>query len=164
MTLEEFNMLTKEQQEQALAYKEPVTTGMTFKCKPTYEFQSVEFEWVANNDEELDRMFELYSTVLNKLQEIAPKQTPTRVMKAPKQDKASDKQLDYMDSLGIKHPKNCSKALASKLIEDHFNSLKNNCMTFTDNGKEISEEEFKNKIRTTKIKVASPDKLSDKTY
>lgn len=164
MTLEEFNMLTKEQQEQALAYKEPAIKGMTFKCKPTYEFQSVEFEWEANNDEQLDRMFELYEHIVNKLQEIAPKQTPTKVMKEPAQKMASEKQLNYMDYLGIKHPKNCSSMVAKKLLDEHFKSLKSNSMTYTDDGEEISEEEFKNRIRTTKLKVATPDKISKKKY
>lgn len=121
MTLEEFEMLTKE----PLAYKEPVTKGMIFKCKPTYEFQSVEFEWEASNDEELDAMFNLYSTIVKKLQEIAPEQTPVKFKTTkPKQKMASEAQLNYMDALGIKHPSNCTLATARRLLSEHLDNKK----------------------------------------
>lgn len=134
MTLEEFEMLTKEQKEQALAYQETYkeykdleAQSMIFKCKPTYNFQSVEFEWEAGCDEDLEPMFKLYDTIIKKLQEIAPEQDtkPVRFKTTkPKQKMASQAQLDYMDVLGIKHPSNCTLATAQRLLSEHLDNKK----------------------------------------
>ena len=129
MTLEEFNMLTKEQQEQALAYqetykeyKELEAHSMIFKCKPTYNFQSIEFEWEAGSDEDLEPMFKLYDTIVKKLQEIAPEQPANTVKKEPKKKvvPATEKQLSIMDKFGIKYPEDCSLELAQKLIKENM--------------------------------------------
>lgn len=128
MTLEEFEMLTEEQKRQALAYqetykeyKELEAHSMIFKCKPTYNFQSIEFEWEAGTELELEAMFNLYDHIVKKLQEIAPEQDtkPVRFKTVkPKQEMASEAQLNYMDALGIKHPKDCTKATANRLLNE----------------------------------------------
>ena len=130
MTLEEFEMLTDEQKRQALAYQETYeeykdleAKSMIFKCKPTYNFQSVEFEWEGSCDEDLEAMFNLYDHIVKRLQEIAPEQDtkPVRFKTTkPKQKMASEAQLDYMDALGIKHPSNCSSATAMRLLSSHL--------------------------------------------
>ena len=43
----------------------------SFKCKPTYNFQSVEFEFEGGIDD-IPEMFEVYQAVLNELMRIAP--------------------------------------------------------------------------------------------
>ena len=128
MTLEEFEMLTDEQKRQALAYqetykeyKELEAHSMIFKCKPTYNFQSIEFEWEAGSDEDLEPMFKLYDHIVKRLQEIAPEQQPVKFKTTkPKQKMASEAQLDYMDVLGIKHPSNCTLATAQRLLSEHL--------------------------------------------
>ena len=129
MTLEEFEMLTEEQKRQALAYqetyqeyKELEAHSMIFKCKPTYNFQSIEFEWEAGSDEDLEPMFKLYDTIVKKLQEIAPEQPANTVKKEPKKKvvPATEKQLSIMDKFGIKYPEDCSLELAQKLIKENM--------------------------------------------
>lgn len=97
---------------------------MVFHCKPCYKYQSIEFDF-DTKDGSMEDMKEIYCQCLDILVAIAPEQETSprpRLPKAPaepKQELASTKQLDYMDSLGIKHPAKCTKALATKLIQDH---------------------------------------------
>ena len=65
-------------------------------------------------------MFDKYLTFLGFLQIYAPeqkKETP-KSSKKSNQGLATQSQLDYMDKLGINHPSQCSKVLASKLIDE----------------------------------------------
>ena len=135
MTLEEFEMLTDEQKRQALAYQETYeeykdleAKSMIFKCKPTYNFQSIEFEWEAGTDLDLEAMFNLYDYIVKKLQEIAPEQPTNTVKKEPKPKKkvipATEKQLSIMDKFGIDYPEDCSVELAQKLIQESIEKSK----------------------------------------
>ena len=134
MTLEEFEMLTEEQKRQALAYQETYQEykdleahSMIFKCKPTYNFQSIEFEWEAGTELELEAMFNLYDNIVKKLQEIAPEQPTNNVKKetVKKESKkkvvpATEKQIALMNKFGIKYPEDCSLELAQKLIKENM--------------------------------------------
>ncbi len=126
MTLEEFEMLTEEQKRQALAYKETYEEykdleahSMIFKCKPTYNFQSIEFEWEAGTELELEAMFNLYDHIIKKLQEIAPEQPTNNVKKESKKKSvpATERQLEILENFGIPYEKDITKAEASELIK-----------------------------------------------
>ena len=95
------------------------------KCKPCYEYQSIEFEWELDLDDvnNQQEMCDLYMRIVRFFQKEAPKQS-TPQGKKPIQAMATQQQLDYMDSLGIKHPKDCSKAQAGRLIDEYFNKSK----------------------------------------
>lgn len=141
MNKEEFDMLTEDQKYglvcQALEvledkesnkeiYNSEVSRTVYLRCKPTYEFQSIEFDWDFDfgDEEDLNKMFDMYVTLLHFLQDVAPDQS--KPVKREKFDKpfkkedllASAKQLALLDKLGVIYPTNCSKSVASKLIEE----------------------------------------------
>ena len=72
---------------------------MKFKCKPTYQFQSIEFDFEVDDncapvaEQDIKDMFELYGKVLKGLMEIAPIQDqkqaprPTELLATGKQRK-----------------------------------------------------------------------------
>ena len=90
---------------------------MLMKCKPTYQFQSIEFDYTVNNDEDIDKMFAKYTRVLKGLMEIAPIQEK-QVVKEPL---ATDKQKDIMDRFGIKYTATTTAKEAQKLIQKSMN-------------------------------------------
>ena len=47
---------------------------MIVRCKPTYNFQVVEFEYEVNNDKDLDEMFEWYGKMIQKMIYVSPDQ------------------------------------------------------------------------------------------
>lgn len=119
MTKEELEMLTKEEQEQ-IQEEEFRRKPIIFKCKPTFNFQSVEFEYEVTNEEEWADAFDIYSRVLEELMYLAPEQ-PTNVVKGktskePKEP-ATEAQLKILKSYNIKHSKYVSKQEASELIK-----------------------------------------------
>lgn len=97
-----------EQELQELEECEP--KKIILKCKPTYNFQSIEFEWELDND--IDEMFEFYKIVVDGLREIAPAQPCERVSGEP----ATTKQLEILKLYNIPHKGNISKEDARKLI------------------------------------------------
>lgn len=101
-----------EQELQELEECEP--KKIILKCKPTYNFQSIEFEWELDND--IDEMFEFYKIVVDGLKEIAPTQPTEKVMGEP----ATSKQLDILKLYGIPHKGNISKSQADELIKKNM--------------------------------------------
>ena len=101
------------------------------KCKPSYNYQSIEFEWDITDEKSKKEMYEFYKECLEFLQEVAPEQPDKVLFKTakPRQKMASEKQLDYMDHLGIKHPKNCTSAQAQRLLDEF---KKTHCDLFED--------------------------------
>ena len=95
---------------------------ITFKCKPCYNFQSVEFEYTIDTPEEIDTMMNIYNMILQNLISIAPNQEA----KEPevKEEPASEKQLELMKKLKITAPENCTKEQARVLIAEVFNKNK----------------------------------------
>lgn len=93
-----------------------------FKCKPTYNFQSVEFEFAGTIDN-LDEMFELYKAIVNGLMALAPEQ-PTKVS-GPAPELASAKQREIMDKFHIKYKSSITKAEAQELIKKSLESVNN---------------------------------------
>jgi hypothetical protein len=90
----------------------------SFKCKPVYNFQSIEFEFVGGKDD-IPQMIDLYQEVLKNLMAISPEQPNT---KAPIQRaniiKPSPRQYEIMDSFGIPYNDMTTREQASKLITE----------------------------------------------
>lgn len=95
---------------------------ITLKCKPCYNFQSVEFEYTIETLEELDTMMNIYSKILQDLIAIAPAQEA----KEPevKEEPASEKQIELMKKLKIAIPEDCTKEQARVLIANVFEKNK----------------------------------------
>ena len=94
---------------------------MIIHCKPTYNFQSVEFDWELEDDN-IEDMMVLYDRLVNMLKDIAPEQPtntafPKKKPSKPAEPLASERQLQYMDSLGIAYPTKCTKKEAWRLIK-----------------------------------------------
>ena len=87
---------------------------MTFKCKPVWQFQSVEFDYTVNNPKDLADMFELYEKVLKWLMDFAPDQQKATVNREPP---ATDKQREIMRINGIPFTALTTKSEAQRLIE-----------------------------------------------
>lgn len=93
-----------------------------FKCKPTYNFQSVEFEFEGCMDD-LGEMFDLYKAIVNGLMLLAPEQ-PTKVS-IPAPELASAKQREIMDKFHIKYKSSITKAEAQELIKKSLEAVNN---------------------------------------
>ena len=87
---------------------------MTFKCKPVYQFQSIEFDFEVKSSEDLTAMFDVYKNVLKGLMEFAPDQQKATVNREPP---ATDKQREIMRINGIPFTALTTKSEAQRLIE-----------------------------------------------
>lgn len=123
MTREQFESLDKEQQEEVLntllaeTEAEPVFS-LHVKCKPTYNFQSIEFEWDLTDDN-FPEMLEWYHRIVSGLQDIAPEQ-PDNKKPASKGPKATASQIALLKKLGVQYDKDITAKEASKLIDKYF--------------------------------------------
>lgn len=90
-------------------------TSFKVKCKPTYNFQSIEFEWELNCPKDLDYMFDVYRELLEGLIRIAPNQE-----KVEEKEPATKKQLEILNRFKIPHKANVSKEEAGKLIQNNL--------------------------------------------
>lgn len=91
---------------------------MILKAKPCFNFQSVEFEQEINTKEDWDKFIALYSKIYKALQAIAPEDGKAKKpQKKPIADPATEGQLKTMEAYGIEIPPNCTRKMASKLIE-----------------------------------------------
>ena len=88
---------------------------MTLHFKPTYNFQTVEFDVDMEKKEDLDGAFELYAELIKRLKEVAPEQ-PNNNNSKPKEPLATERQKEIMDKYDIDYEPNITKAKASKLI------------------------------------------------
>ena len=89
---------------------------MIMKCKPTYQFQSIEFDYPINSQADLPDMFKLYEKVLKGLMEIAPVQDTKQVQK-PAEPLATPRQKEIMDNYGIKYTEKTTQKQAYELIK-----------------------------------------------
>lgn len=94
---------------------------MLMKCKPTYQFQSIEFDYSVNSAADLPDMFKLYEKVLKGLMEIAPIQE--KQAQLPKDPPATQRQKDIMDLHGIKYKPDCTTKEAQVLIQKSINGV-----------------------------------------
>jgi hypothetical protein len=95
------------------------------KCKPCFNFQSVEFEYEVSTKEDIEDMMAIYKLFLDGLQNIAPVQTVVKP-EAPekKMELATEKQVELAKKIGLKLPKVCSKEDAQRLIKEHLEARK----------------------------------------
>lgn len=96
------------------------------KCKPCYNFQSLEFDYIADldNEDSLNEMFDFFDKLLTGLQAIAPEQIKVQAI-APKQQKpkepmSTENQQNYLLGLGvpIEESKRMTKKEASNMIKE----------------------------------------------
>ena len=95
---------------------------ITFKCKPTYQFQSIEFEVAASIDE-IPKVKELYKTVLDQLIEIAPEQEKKTAKTLPSEPLATENQKKTMDKFGIGYGPDITKKQAQALIQASIDGI-----------------------------------------
>lgn len=106
----EFN---EEQGTFAVFPKEPAEI-IKFKCKPTFNFQSVEFEIECSVDN-LHPLFTLYSRILKGLIAITPEQPANKAVPVKP---ASQSQIDTMNRFNIQYSQGISYDEANRLIQE----------------------------------------------
>lgn len=96
---------------------------MILKCKPTWQFQSVEFDWEivdgVDFEAQVITMFKTYDRVLKGLQKIAPVQDAKN--QQPAEPLATQAQKDIMDKFHIKYTEKTTKKEAQALITKSMN-------------------------------------------
>lgn len=105
---------------------------MTFKFKPTYNFQSAEFEMEIQNEEEFNYAMETYERTLLALKDIVDRNDITQKPqqstfikvepKEPKEQLATDKQKETMIKLGIPYTSKTTKKEAWKALNEAVNN------------------------------------------
>lgn len=96
------------------------------KCKPVYNFQSVEYEYPVDldNDESLNDMFDFFDKMLTGLQAIAPEQQKVQQIAPksakPKEPMSTENQQNYLLGLGVplEESKRMTKKEASNMIKE----------------------------------------------
>ena len=107
---------------------------MTFKAKPCFNFQTIEFEFEVNTKEDWDRFIAAYSRCYHALQKIAPEDIKIngKKLKSIQIDPATDRQKEIMDEHGIDYPENISRKAASKLIQESMEKAKEDAAIIDD--------------------------------
>lgn len=90
-----------------------------FKCKPTYQFQSIEFDFRGTKDD-IPEMVEMYNQVLQELMKIAPAQEKGSVQVS---NLATDKQKETMKRFGIKFAPTTTREEAQRLIQKSIDNI-----------------------------------------
>ena len=92
-------------------------TGITFKCKPTYNFQSIEFE-ITTAD--LDELKAQYKAVLEVLMEVVNEtgEQKERTKEKVNQDPPTEGQIKLLKGYKIPYNESTTKAQASALIKE----------------------------------------------
>lgn len=79
---------------------------MVVKCKPVYNFQSVEFEYEIHdgNPKDIEAMFMIYKQLMDGLQKVAVEQPalakPVAKPQKPKEEMATPNQVQLLVSFG----------------------------------------------------------------
>ena len=98
------------------------------KCKPVYNFQSVEFDFELDYDKDkyddsIEEMFDLYEDIVEHLKEVAPEQpkvqsvAPKSTKKNYNEEPATLGQKNYLRANGIPFGDDITKDEAFKLIK-----------------------------------------------
>lgn len=112
--------LSKEEENVAYLKPQPEPKLIKFKCKPTYNFQSIEFE-IECSDMDLSPMFSLYRRVVEGLISVTPDQPKNGVTAKP----ASEKQIEIMKKFNIPYQPGISYEQADEKIKESYNRAKN---------------------------------------
>ena len=100
---------------------------MIVKCKPVWNFQSLEYEVeIDENDEEsLNHLFSTYDNMLKRLQEISPEQQKVQGVAPksakPKEPMSTENQQKYLLGLGV--PLEDSKIMTKKEASNKIKEL-----------------------------------------
>ena len=91
-------------------------------CKPVFNYQSVEFDWVfysANKEEELSKMEQFYSKMLEMLVRVSQNAPQVEAKKpvAPVEEPASEKQKEILRNFHIDFKPDITKKQAHALIK-----------------------------------------------
>ena len=114
MENEELKVITTEDD-----YIKDINRLIRFKCKPVYNFQSIEFEYECDLAH-IDAMLDLYKIILDGLMVNAPEQPAKQIerpIKKPAVEMPSEKMYKVMDLYGIKYTSKTTKEEAQKLIQ-----------------------------------------------
>lgn len=106
--------------EYAYIKAKPAPKLIKFKCKPTYNFQSIEFE-IEVSEDYLEPMFSLYRRVVEGLISVTPDQPKNGVTAKP----ASEKQIEIMKKFNIPYQPGISYDQADEKIKESYNRAKN---------------------------------------
>ena len=100
-----------------VAYIKPLPEPrlIKFKCKPTYNFQSIEFE-IEVSEDYLEPMFTLYRKVVEGLIKVTPDQPKNGVVANP----ASPKQIEIMDKFRIPYQPGITYDQADAKIKESY--------------------------------------------
>lgn len=93
--------------------------SIKFKCKPTYNFQSIEFE-IECLENNLEPMFNLYRRVVEGLIKVTPDQPKNGVSSTP----ASAKQIEIMDKFRIPYQPGITYDQADAKIKESYAKAK----------------------------------------
>lgn len=84
---------------------------MKYKCKPTFNFQSIEFEWDTEQDGSYEEMIAHYNRVVDDLEKTVTKK------QEEKSPLATEAQKKIMKENGIKFSDKTTKDEAHRLID-----------------------------------------------
>lgn len=104
-----------ENKNQATVLPKPQPKIIKFKCKPTFNFQSIEFE-IECSEDYLDPMFNLYRKIVEGLIRVSPDQPKNGITQKP----ASEKQLEIMDKFHIPYQPGISYDQADQKIQESY--------------------------------------------
>lgn len=100
---------------------------MNLKAKVVYDFQSVEFDWSTNSNDEYRQFIKTFEEILRDLSEVAnkypqPSKTPQKTVNnnAKKEPKASPNQIRWLKNLGVdeEEARQMTTTEASDLIKE----------------------------------------------
>lgn len=95
---------------------------MIVKCKPVFNFQSIEFEMEVNNEIDFNLMSERYKKILDMLQEIAPEQQKASTKKEKKEEMSTIGQQNFLLGLGI--PREVTEKMTKKEASAEISKIK----------------------------------------
>lgn len=100
---------------------------MDIKAKVVYDFQSIEFDWIVNDEKDYNSFKISFESFLRDLKQIAdkypqPSKTPQKTANnnAKKEPKASPRQIRWLINLGVdeEEAKQMTTSEASDLIKE----------------------------------------------
>lgn len=124
MVREEFDMLSKEQQDTIInnLLESTEKKGTWWHFKPSYAFQCAEADLFVTEDNEAEIAEEI-SRVIRIMMATAPEQPDSKVKVEKTKSKgprATPSQLALLDKLKVKYDKNITAKEASVLIDKYF--------------------------------------------
>ena len=96
---------------------------MLLKCKPTYDFQSIEFDYNVESDYDLAELKSFYKKVLDVLVDIAPEQGGAKKVIKVAEPLATQGQKDTMKRFNIHYDETTTKKQANALIQASLDNL-----------------------------------------